>query len=218
MTAGTFKRLPKDALDLLAFWKAARDGRALPHRRSLDPVKMRNWLGDLSILEVHDGPKRIFVKLHGSLTAENVGQDFTRRYLEDCTPEHALEVAIEPYLTSIEHIAPTFSVLVPGVLSGVFKRFERLALPFTTQDSNSPETQVNGFMVWVGPTEIDTYSCASIYGDDEPSAYDQARARTAMRLIVIDVDDPSFDYVVANQPHVQMVTPRPLARLAAAAR
>lgn len=198
MLHSAITRLPKPALELLQFWKDARGPHVLPHIRHFNPLNLRPWIGNISKMEVRGD--RFFVRLHGSVTSENIGQNFTGRYMDECAPPHALDLAVAPYKMSIEHLAPTFSILVPGLLSGVFSTFERVALPFTNtaEDDVTSPISVDWFLVWVGPTHIDTLYCSTVYGEEAPTAIERRRAEDAMELMVIDVDDPSYDLCVAS--------------------
>ena len=216
MSGETITRLPEDALDLLAFWKEARGKLALPHISCLDPLRLWRWLGNLSMMDVHQGDKRFYIRLHGTITSENIGQDFSRRYLEDCAPPHARELALKPYTTCVETLMPTYSVMVPGLISGVFSRFERLALPFTASEPDNEIQPVGAdrLLVWVSLTDADTFFGPTVYGEEEPTEYERARARDAAALTTIDVDDPAYLLFEENQSKAPRAAARPLAKQA----
>lgn len=184
MTVGDTIAVPDIASGLVDLWKAARTGRRLPHKSAINPLNLRPWIGDLSIVEVHDGEKRFFVKLHGSDVAANIGPDFQRRYLEDCLPDHALEAGLYPYRTALTEVAPVFSSLTPGLLTGTFRRFERLILPFTDDDAAGSD-RIGRFLVWVGKSERNGALCDTVYGESKPDDLKAANKAAQNSLIVL---------------------------------
>lgn len=70
---------------LLVHWTALKGTRALPRHSQLDPVGLWPWLGSLLLVEVHDGPRRFYYRLTGTIVDERYGDNFTGRWLEDLT-------------------------------------------------------------------------------------------------------------------------------------
>src|SRR3546814_4610975 len=62
---------------LYDYWSAGRAGRALPPRALVDPVAMRPWLGNLSLVEVRHDPLRFRFRLCGSSVVDRIGLDLT---------------------------------------------------------------------------------------------------------------------------------------------
>lgn len=188
-------KFPAAVFELLDFWKAERGSRVLPHVSSLNPLNLRKWIGDLSVIEVCEGEKRFYIRLHGSITSDNIGRNFSKQYLEDCTPSHAFELAVAPYEASIAHRLPVFSVITPGVATGDFDKLQRLVLPFTESEQTNEDNSasIDRFLIWVGPTFLAPYENTTVYGDSIPTKADRKRFEDALELHIIDVDDPAYD-------------------------
>jgi len=146
----------------LAYWEGACDGAIVPSRSAIDPKLLREWLGDVSIIEFHEGDKNFYIKLHGMNVAKNIGDYYARGYLEDNIPPDAQQLIFEPYFAARRTKRPVYSVIRPGALKGSFAKFERLILPF----ANCKNREIEHFLAWVGPTERDRVDCESIY--EEP--------------------------------------------------
>ena len=212
----TVSKLPPAAFQLLRYWKTARGPHVLPHRSAIDPIKLRDWLRDLSIIEIHKGEKRFFVRLHGTETTENLGQDFSRKYLEDCTTGLANAIAVRPYLTSIDALLPTYSSVEADQLSGVFTSLDRLVLPFTDVDQDQPDApvSVDRFLTWLGPTDRQRGEDSAVYLSPLPAsaAGTNGGGSRPAGLFVIDVDDKRYGLDVPSQSSTPFAAQRPLAK------
>ena len=139
--------LSEAAAALLARWHEARGANALPDAKFIDPVKLRDWVGDISVIHLHEGERRLFVALHGANVVRHLGPDFHQKYLEDAAPEGALENTTAPYDLSIKTRQPTYSIQRTSIESGLYKPLERMILPCSL---DNPEA-VGRFLVWVAP-------------------------------------------------------------------
>lgn len=151
--------LSQDAADLLALWREARGDKSLPDAKFTDPIKLRPWLGDISIIRLHEGAKRYFVALHGSNVVRHLGPDFHQRYLEDAIPKAAQAETFAPYELSEKTNQPSYSKQQATLESGLFKSLERMILPCSVDDPD----QVGKFLVWVAPIESNARSSSSIF-------------------------------------------------------
>lgn len=157
------KSIHPEALELVKFWESERGDRPLPGKAALNPTKLRRWIGDLSIIELHDDPKRHFVRLHGGTTQNKIGNDMTRRYFEDELDPKTLEFALTPYRAAQKSLRPTHSLFVPKLYPTVFTQLERLVLPFSAEQHCPAEPTVDQFLVWVGPTGRSRIEVQSVY-------------------------------------------------------
>lgn len=148
---------PADAL--LRAWHEARGANALPHARFADPISLRRWVGDISILHLHEGKKRFFVSLHGANVARHLGPNFHKKYLEESVPEASHCDTFAPYELSIRTRQPSYSIQRAALESELFKSLERMILPLSLDD---PET-VGRFLVWVAPIEAGSATTSSVY-------------------------------------------------------
>ena len=140
--------LDPKAAELLALWFEMRGSAALAPRNFIDPLRLRRWVGDISVIHLHEGPKRYFVSLHGSNVVRHLGPDFHKRYLEDMIPAASLPDTLEPYKLSESTGTPSYSVQRVGLENGLYRTLERMILPCS---GDSP-TLIDRFLVWVAPT------------------------------------------------------------------
>lgn len=208
--------LPPAAFQLLRYWKSARGPHVLPHRGSMDPIQLRKWISHLSIIEAREGEKQFYVRVHGSETVENLGQDFSRSYIEDHTSGVARDIATRPYRAAIDAVMPIYSTVeaLPG--SGVFNTLDRLVLPFTDVDQNQPEApvSVNRFLAWLGPTDRVRGEDTAVYRADLPvqEAGKNGNSKGLIQLMVIDVDDTRYGLDDPSHPNMPFAALRPLAK------
>lgn len=174
---------PAPAAALLRYWADARMTGGLPPKSALDPLRFKRWIGDLSIVERRVGRKEFHVVLHGSRSIAHIGVSFHRKYLEDCVAPHAIRHCVEPYRVSIETQKPVLAVMKPGTLTGVFRKFERLILPFAGYSGS----EAGRFLVWVGETGRDAMRCNTIYGEQPAALNPFRKAGSDDRILVLDV-------------------------------
>lgn len=160
-------REPADAL--LDAWHQARGADALPSARFANPIALRRWVGDISIVHLHDGEKRFFVSLHGANVVRHLGPNFHKKYLETAVPAASLCDTLTPYELSIRTRQPTYSIQRASLESGLYKSLERMVLPLASDDD--PET-VGRFLVWVAPIKPGPAGSSSVYAsfDEEDVA------------------------------------------------
>lgn len=183
MTERDHKDIHPEAEALVAFWERERGDKALPSTGMLDPFKLRRWIGDVSIIDIHEGPKRYFVRLHGGRTQERVGNNMARRYFEDELDVKTLEFAVAPYRASEKSFRPTHSLFVPDLYPSVFTKLERLVLPISGDDGGAPK--VDHFLTWVGPTGRTGLGCDSVYEMVQGGGLSAAKVAEAVELEVL---------------------------------
>lgn len=173
--------LPSDALDLLALWYGAWEDGNIPSKGFVDPLSLRRWVNDLSVVQVHDGEKRFFVSLHGANVARHLGPGFNKHYLEDAIPADLHDEALEPYRRALATGMPHYSVQRRTLGERMSKGLDRLILPCSTDEPGVP----GQFLVWVSPIEADLLNSVSVYepfGDLEtdPLAAEEVRMRAEL--------------------------------------
>ena len=139
--------LHPEAKALLAQWYEARGDRPLPSKQFIDPLKLRRWIADISIVQLHEGPKRLYVSLHGENVAWHLGPSFHKQYLEDAVPARALRDTVAPYDFSIETRLPCYSIQQRSLQKGALRCLERMILPCCTDDPH----RTDRFLVWAAP-------------------------------------------------------------------
>lgn len=151
--------LSEESEALLFQWRASRGRDPIPSAKFIDPIKLRRWIGDISVIHIHEGKKRFYVALHGANVARHLGPDFNRKYLEDAIPEEAQRQAIEPYELSMKINEPIYSIQRTTLRNGLFKSLERMILPCSVNEQGKAER----FLVWVAPIESNSTRSASIF-------------------------------------------------------
>lgn len=151
--------LQEHADALLRAWREARGTNTLPTYQFATPLGLRQWIGNISIVHLHEGEKRFFVSLHGANVARHLGPTFHKKYLEDAVPEASHRDTFAPYELSIKTRQPSYSIQRATLESGLFKCLERMVLPLSMDD---PET-VGRFLVWVAPIESGSAARTSVY-------------------------------------------------------
>jgi len=136
-----------EAEALLALWYEARGAHPLPPRTFIDPLKLRRWIADISIVHLHEGPRRLYVSLHGENVAWHLGPNFHKRYLEDAVPPSALRDTVAPYDFSTESRLPCYSIQRRSLQRGKSGCLERMVLPCCADDPHKTDR----FLVWVAP-------------------------------------------------------------------
>lgn len=71
---------------LFAYWDSKRDGKPMPRRSDIDPVEMRQWLGNLLLIDV-TAEGRFVYRLYGTRFVDNFGRDMTGRSVDDLPAE-----------------------------------------------------------------------------------------------------------------------------------
>lgn len=212
----TIPTLPPAAHRLLRYWKSCRGPHVLPPRTSIDPIPLREWLSHLSIIEVRPGDKNFFVRVHGSETVENLGQDFSRGYLEDLTSGLATDIATRPYKAAIDALLPVYSTVESVSGSSVFNTLDRLVLPFTDVDQDDPDApvSVDRFLTWLGPTDRVRGEDTAVYRSDLPvqQAGQNGNSKGRIQLMIIDVDDPRYGLDDPSHVSIPFAAQRPLAK------
>jgi hypothetical protein len=81
-------------LSLLAYWQGKHDGDHLPSRRSIDPLEMSEWLGNLILIDVTpDGDYRY--RLYGSEFVAEFGREMTGHSIRELPKEQQALIEAE---------------------------------------------------------------------------------------------------------------------------
>ena len=151
--------LSEESEALLMQWRKSRGDHSIPDISFIDPLKLRRWVGDISVIHIHEGAKQFYVALHGANVARHLGPDFNRKYLEDAIPKNALQQAIEPYKLSSKINEPVYSIQRTTLRNGLFKCLERMILPVSVDEPGKAAR----FLVWVAPIESNSARSTSIF-------------------------------------------------------
>ncbi len=72
---------------LLAMWEAKCGDRMMPTRADFDVLELKDWLGNLMLIEVLDGATEFRYRLYGSVLASYYGRDLTGKLTAAMLPE-----------------------------------------------------------------------------------------------------------------------------------
>ncbi len=72
---------------LLDLWNVKRDGRVMPARADFDVFELKDWLGNLMLIEVLDGASEFRYRLYGSVLAAYYSRDLTGKLSDTLPPE-----------------------------------------------------------------------------------------------------------------------------------
>jgi hypothetical protein len=91
------------------YWLAKRAGRPMPSRADIDPLELKDCLGNLCLIEVvGDAPPRFRYRLDGSNLALSTGFDMTGKFLDQMPDERYRGFVTAIYLRVLEARAPVF--------------------------------------------------------------------------------------------------------------
>src|SRR5262245_7526767 len=94
-----------------AYWLAKRGERLMPGRADIDPVELRDCLGNLCIVDVTaDVPPRFRFRLDGSTLVLSTGFDMTGKFLEEMPDAEYRRFVAAIYQRVLERKAPVFVV------------------------------------------------------------------------------------------------------------
>lgn len=68
---------------VLDYWRRQRGAHAMPRRRDIDPMELRQVLPHVQITEVVDGGARFRYRLVGTAIVEAFGAEFTGKYVDE---------------------------------------------------------------------------------------------------------------------------------------
>ena len=121
---------------LLSYWSDRRDGRDMPARSDIDPLQIRDLIGDLSIVDVRQGDARYVYRLHCSRQVELLGQELTGK---PATAIRIVEVRDQLLRQLDETVGARKPLLFRAALASVpgAPAYERLVLPLSA-DGRQP--------------------------------------------------------------------------------
>lgn len=115
---------------VIALWEQKRAGRPAPLRADIDPGEMPFALGDLSLFDVEDNPRRYWCRLDGTRQVELFGIDCTGKYLEECLPAEYCALATKSFNEVMDSGRPShYQRQVP--YAGRLIRYEVALLPLS---------------------------------------------------------------------------------------
>lgn len=120
------QELPK-LLSLYRHWDEKRQGRPMPVWEDFELLDMKEWLGNLNLVDVEDEGRAFRYRVFGSNLVRFSGRDMTGRCVHDSPPD-IFAMIIDSYVTVAESGAPLFVSHEEGASGELFRHY-RLLLP-----------------------------------------------------------------------------------------
>ena len=126
---------------VVSLWNEKRGNRPWPSRSDFDPTEMTYALGDLSLYDVEENPRRFWCRLDGTRQVELFGVDCTRRYLDECFDAAYYAIAYESFSRTVDEGRPQFyKRQVP--YAGRLIRYEVAMLPHSSDGKKVDQLMV----------------------------------------------------------------------------
>jgi len=133
---------------LYGYWSERRKGQPFPSRRDIDPIEMREWLGNLLLIACEPGVRYRYV-VYGTHFVEAFGTDLTGRWIDELPGEQHRLLA-EEYDTvrmsgipDVRRYTARFGLFTRGTATPHEREmtWERLVLPLGgTRESGTRES------------------------------------------------------------------------------
>lgn len=140
--------LPAAMAALLEFWEDSSGSASLPHVSKIAPLKLRLWLGTLSLFDVEHDPFRIRIRLQGTRITAAFGQDSTGQYLDEFMPAHALPRIQSDFEWIIKNQQPLHRWGTCHLDNDTKIPFHRLLLPYV--DDSGVVSRIMGTLGFTG--------------------------------------------------------------------
>ena len=119
-------------LDMLTYWEQRKAGRLFPARRDIDPLELRQHLGNIVLIDVEHDPFRLRYRLLGTRITTTMGRDSTGKYYDEIYPAPLLEEIYRSFRWILEHRAPLRTFGEAFYEDKSFYDYETLNLPLSS--------------------------------------------------------------------------------------
>jgi len=116
---------------LLRLWQDKRAGRRLPARSDFPVEDLRPWLGQVSLVDVSEAPRRFRWRLIGSRIAERLGRDVTGRWFDEIYEGTMLDGYARAYSRAVDRREPVFHSGDLEFVGKEFQHFSSVHLPLS---------------------------------------------------------------------------------------
>jgi hypothetical protein len=118
-------------MSLYGYWSDKKGARPLPGRKDIDPLEMKDWLGNLMLVEFPGDITSYRIRLDGTNLEHYYGSARTGRGIETLTSEEERELILEQYRPVVESKRPRYIESDFINSDGVFSRQAKLILPLS---------------------------------------------------------------------------------------
>jgi hypothetical protein len=123
-----------DARALLAYWQGKCAGRRFPARADVDPIELRRFIGDISLLGVRRAPLDFVYHIAGTRLAGDAGYDLTGQSVRSIRPPAWAENVLAQFAETVEAAAPRLHRIELRIGRDAM-RYQRLTLPLGQHDT-----------------------------------------------------------------------------------
>ena len=117
------------------YWIGKCAGRALPSRADIEPLEMKEWLGNLLLAEFFAGIEHYRVRLDGSNLIGHGGKDRTGKGSEVLTSDEERNLIVAQYKPVLDTAQPAYYETQFLNSEGRFLREQKLLLPLSDNGS-----------------------------------------------------------------------------------
>jgi hypothetical protein len=114
---------------LYDYWSGKRGDRAMPARADIDPLEMREWLGNLVLVEFFGSVEKYRVRVDGTNLIVHGGGDRTGKGSEILTSDEERALVMSQYRPVFEHGQTAYFESQFTNSQGRFLREQKLLLP-----------------------------------------------------------------------------------------
>ena len=116
-----------------AYWLERRGAKRYPSRSDIDPVDFGFALGQVSLIDVLDAPRRFRYRLVATTLTDRLGYEMTGKFL-DQIPESETRAYTEALYTKAVSLQAPLYERDEIVLNGRMWKYEALVLPLSADD------------------------------------------------------------------------------------
>jgi hypothetical protein len=121
-------------LGLFHYWHGKCQGRMMPARRDIDPIEMRQWLGNLLLVEFPSDPMQYRIRLDGVNLVQFYSSSREGKGVEAMTSEEERRIVLPQYMTVLENRQPAYYETQFVTSEGIVTSQRKLLLPLSEDD------------------------------------------------------------------------------------
>jgi len=118
-------------LGLFGYWRGKCQGRLMPARRDIDPIEMKQWLGNLMLVEFPPDPMQYRVRLDGVNIQQFYGNSREGKGVEAMTSEEERRIVLPQYILVVERKQPAYYESQFVTSEGIRTSQRKLLLPLS---------------------------------------------------------------------------------------
>jgi hypothetical protein len=118
-------------LGLFRYWHGKCQGRVMPARRDIDPIEMRQWLGNLLLVDFPPDPMQYRIRLDGVNLVQFYTSSREGKGVEALTSEEERRIVLPQYMTVLERKQPAYYETQFVTSEGIVTSQRKLLLPLS---------------------------------------------------------------------------------------